>query len=105
MKIHAEMFEILSEDIIQFEIPSQKFNTIHSLLVKQCNAVALSVIEIQNTLCYFLKSHFLAPHMLVQQYQVLFLLGTYNEKGNNAVVVIKFLAFGARGPGFCAKMQ
>ena len=48
------MIEILSEDILQYDIPSQEVNIIHSLLVKQCNAVALSVIEIQNKLCYFL---------------------------------------------------
>ena len=58
MKIHAEMREILSEVVLQYEIPSQEFNIIHSLLVQQYNDVALSVIEIQNKLCYFLKSPF-----------------------------------------------
>ena len=58
MKIHAEMIEILSEDILQYKIPAQEFNIIHSLLVKQCNAVALNVIAIQNKQRYFLKTPF-----------------------------------------------
>ena len=52
------MLEILSEDVLQYEIPSHEFNFIHSLLVKQCNAVALSVVAIQNKQRYFLKTPF-----------------------------------------------
>ena len=44
----------------------------------------------------FHKSPFcVTPHKLVQKYQVLLLLSTHDDKVSKAVVVVKFLAFGA----------